>query len=100
MAGCHALGTPVVEDPNRTTGSRAREIRGHHALRRRALLRAEAAAHELARDVHAVGIEPERPRELGACVPDALGGDEGVQLVAEPLRDAAMRLEGVMHLRR
>ena len=37
----------------------AREVGGDHALGRRALLGAEAAAHELAGDVHAVGVELE-----------------------------------------
>ena len=98
VAGSDALGAAIVEDAHGAAGGGPREVRGDHALGRRSLLGAEAAAHELARDVHAVGIELECPRELGARVPDALRRHVGVQLVAQPLRDAAVRLERVVHL--
>ncbi len=98
------VATPSLRRSLKTRTARPAAARERYAAIRPsvvgALLRAEAAAHELARHVHAVGIELEGPRELLPRVPDALCRDEGVQLVAEPLRDGAVRLERVMHLRR
>src|SRR5262249_48287891 len=50
-----------------------------------AVLRAEAAAHELADDAHLVRGEAERPGDLVADAPDELRRDVDVERVAAPL---------------
>ena len=99
MAGGDALAAPVVDEPDGPAGD-AREMGREQALDRGALLRAEAAAHELAGHVHAIGIEIEALRELAARVEDALRRDPRVQLVLRPVGDGAVGLERVVDLRR
>jgi hypothetical protein len=61
------------------------------------VLRAEAAAHELAHDAHVVGVQPELPRERVADAPDELRGDPDVELlVAAPLADRLVSLHRVV----
>ena len=97
MPDATRLGAPVVERAHGPAGD-AREVRREQTLDRGALLAAEAAAHELAGHVHAVGIEPERLGELPARVEDALRRDPDAQLVLRPVGDGAVRLEGLLHL--
>ena len=101
MAGGDALGSAVVEDAHRTAGGGTREIGGDQALGRRPLLGAEAAAHELAGHVHAIGIEPEcavRARARASQMPCV----ETYACSSSPSHCAtrAVRLERVLHLGR
>ena len=61
-----------------------------------AVLRAEAAAHELADDANPVLRQPERLGELAPNAPDVLRRDVDVEPVAAPLADALVRLERVV----
>ena len=69
------------------------ELGGHEGVVVRAVLRAEAAAHELADDAHLVGRETELRRNLVAHAPDELGRDVDVETIAAPLANGLMCLE-------
>ena len=63
---------------------------------RGAVLRAEAAAHEVADDAHLVRGQAERLGDVGADAPDELRRDVDVERVALPAADGAVRLHAVV----
>src|SRR5262245_53924144 len=73
-----------------------RELRCDERVVARAVLRAEAAAHELADDAHLVPREPELVGDLVPDAPDELRRDVDVERVAAPLAHGLVRLERTM----
>ncbi len=74
----------------------ARELGREQDVVPDAVLRPEAAAHELADDADPVGRQTQPAAEVVPEPPDVLRGDVDVEPVAAPLADALVRLERVV----
>ena len=83
---------PRERAADRTAGALCELDRDERVVAR-AVLRAEAAAHELADDAHLVRREAELARDLVADAEDELRRDVDVERVAAPLAHRLMRLE-------
>ena len=92
VPGREVLLAPGERAADRTAGA-LRELDRDERVVARAVLRAEAAAHELADDAHLVRREAELARDLVADAEDELRRDVDVERVAAPLAHRLMRLE-------
>jgi hypothetical protein len=98
VAGCLAL-FPPRQRAAHGPASAARELGCDPRVVARAVLRPEAAAHELAEDAHAVGRQPELLGQLVADAPDVLRRDVHDERVAFPGADGAVGLHGAVQHR-
>ncbi len=95
VAGCLVLLAPGQRTADGPAGP-PRELGGDERVVAGAVLRSEAAAHELADHTNLVGRQAQLLGDLVAHAPDELGRDVDVETVALPLADRLVGLHRVV----